>query len=76
MLPLTVCLDSNVIISGIAFRGKPFKILERALEREFNVVLGPPILDEVRRNLIGKLESWDNVFLERLNQQTLTPEKQ
>lgn len=52
---LTVCLDSNVIISGIAFSGKPQKVLQKALARNFNLVLGPTILEEVRRNLVGKL---------------------
>ena len=56
MQQVTACLDSNVYISGIAFGGKPLKILERALNREFLLVTGPNILQEVRRNLFGKLD--------------------
>jgi uncharacterized protein len=56
MQEITACLDANVYISGIAFGGKPLKILERALDREFLLVTGPNILQEVRRNLLGKLE--------------------
>lgn len=52
---LCVCLDANVIISAVAFGGKPLEILERALKREFLLVMGPNIVDEVRRNLLGKL---------------------
>ena len=52
---LTVCLDANVIISAIAFGGKPLKVLQHALTREFRHVTGTNILDETRRNLIGKL---------------------
>lgn len=52
---ITACLDSNVIVSGIAFRGKPFKVLEHALAREFQLVLTPIIREEVQRNLVGKL---------------------
>jgi putative PIN family toxin of toxin-antitoxin system len=52
---ITACLDANVYISGIAFGGKPLKILELALNREFHLVTGPNILQEVRRNLLGKL---------------------
>jgi putative PIN family toxin of toxin-antitoxin system len=52
---LTVCIDANIYISGIAFGGKPLKVLERALNREFLVVNGPNIIQEVHRNLIGKL---------------------
>lgn len=53
---ITVCIDANIYISGIAFGGKPLKILELALNREFHLVTGPNILQEVRRNLLGKLE--------------------
>lgn len=35
---------------------KPLKILELALNREFHLVTGPNILQEVRRNLLGKLD--------------------
>ncbi len=55
MQQITVCLDANVYISGIAFGGKPLKILEQALNRDFHLVTGPNILEEVRRNLISKL---------------------
>ncbi|MBL7545957.1 MAG: putative toxin-antitoxin system toxin component, PIN family [Bdellovibrionaceae bacterium] len=53
---ITVCIDANIYISGIAFGGKPLKILELALNREFHLVTGPNILQEVRRNLLGKLD--------------------
>ena len=52
---ITACLDSNVIFSGIAFRGNPFQVLERALAREFNLILGPSIIEEVERNLVAKI---------------------
>jgi len=64
MQEITACLDSNVYISGIAFGGKPLKILERALGRDFFLVTGPNILQEVRRNLLGKLDS--NLSMESL----------
>jgi len=53
---LAACLDSNVFISAIAFRGLPYRLLERALRRDFHLITGVVILEEVRRNLIGKLE--------------------
>jgi putative PIN family toxin of toxin-antitoxin system len=53
---LSACIDSNVYISAIAFGGKPLKVLERALNREFLLVTGDNILAEVRRNLLGKLD--------------------
>ena len=56
MQKLTACLDANVYISGIAFGGKPLEILERAFNRDFLLVTGPNILQEVRRNLLNKLQ--------------------
>ncbi len=53
---LAACLDSNVYISGIAFRGNPYRLIERALRREFHLITSLVILEEVRRNLIEKLE--------------------
>lgn len=53
---LTVCIDANVYISGIAFGGKPAKILELALARKFYLVTSSSILNEVKRNLVKKLD--------------------
>ena len=53
--PLSVCLDSNVIVSAIAFGGVPLQILDLALARRFHLVLGPNILDEAKKNLVAKL---------------------
>lgn len=55
MQKMTVCLDSNVYISAIAFGGKPLKVVDRALSREFLLVTSPHILQEVRRNLLDKI---------------------
>lgn len=50
---LSDCVDANVYISAIAFGGKPLKIIERALSREFLLISGANILQEVRRNRGG-----------------------
>jgi putative PIN family toxin of toxin-antitoxin system len=52
---ISACIDANVFISAIAFGGKPLKVFERALNRDFLLITGGNILNEVRRNLIGKL---------------------
>jgi uncharacterized protein len=52
---LGACLDSNVFISGIGFQGIPLRLIERALRREFHLITSVIILEEVRRNLVGKL---------------------
>jgi len=53
---LTVCIDANVYISAIAFGGKPAKIIELALARKFDLVVSMAILNEVKHNLMKKLD--------------------
>ncbi|MBF0315786.1 MAG: putative toxin-antitoxin system toxin component, PIN family [Oligoflexia bacterium] len=53
--PFTVCLDSNVIISGIVFGGLPLRLLEMALSRQYHLVLGTNIISEVSGKLVSKL---------------------
>lgn len=55
MSKLVVCIDANVFISGVAFGGKPLQVIARALNRDFTLVTGTNIIEEVRRNLLGKL---------------------
>ena len=49
-----VTLDSNVYLSGFVFGGKPKRILEMAIDREIEVAVSDPIIQEVRRHLLGK----------------------
>jgi putative PIN family toxin of toxin-antitoxin system len=51
-----VCLDTNVWVSGIVFRGAPARVVQFALERKFVVVTSRVILDEVERILESKFE--------------------
>ncbi len=44
-------LDSNVIISGLGFGGKPREILEALRKGEIEVVISPFIVAEVRKSL-------------------------
>lgn len=53
---LSACVDANVYVSAIAFGGKPLKVIGRALSREFLLIGGTNILQEIRRNLLGKLD--------------------
>jgi putative PIN family toxin of toxin-antitoxin system len=45
---LRVVLDTNVLISGILFGGKPRKILEIAIRGDIRLCLSEPILEELR----------------------------
>lgn len=49
-----VTLDSNVYLSGFVFGGKPKRVLEMAIDGEIEVVVSDPIIEEVRRHLLGK----------------------
>jgi uncharacterized protein len=44
-------LDTNVVISGIFWKGPPFRILEAWQEHRFRLVISVPILQEYRRVL-------------------------
>ena len=50
-MKIKAVLDTNVIISGIFWRGAPFDILGAWQNRRFLLVISPPILDEYRRVL-------------------------
>jgi putative PIN family toxin of toxin-antitoxin system len=49
-----VTLDSNVYLSGFVFGGKPRRLLEMAIEGEIEVAVSDPIIQEIRRHLLGK----------------------
>jgi len=45
---LRVVLDTNVLISGILFGGKPREILEKAIRGEIRLCTSEPILEELK----------------------------
>ena len=53
---IAACVGANVYISAFAFGGKPAKVIELALLRKFSLITSTPILNEVRRNLLNKLD--------------------
>jgi putative PIN family toxin of toxin-antitoxin system len=66
---LIVCLDANVIISAFSFGGIPSNLIDHLYDRDFFHVTGPNILQEVRRNLVVKMnedEETADRFLTRL----------
>jgi uncharacterized protein len=52
---LVVCLDTNVLVSALAFGGIPEKVLGLFWERSFLSVTSPQILEETRRTLSRKV---------------------
>jgi len=51
-----ILLDTNVLISGILFRGVPRDLLERAIRGEFDLVTSPVLLDELEDVLVRRFE--------------------
>jgi uncharacterized protein len=44
---LSATLDANILVSGLAYpRGKPFQLLRRAIEGDFNLTVSQPIVEE------------------------------
>jgi len=42
-------LDTNVLVSGIFFKGPPYQVLEAWRNGTIRLLVSPPILDEYRR---------------------------
>ena len=53
---MRILLDTNVLISGILFRGVPRDLLERAIRGEFDLVTSPVLLDELEDVLVRRFE--------------------
>jgi putative PIN family toxin of toxin-antitoxin system len=49
-------LDTNVVISGIFWKGAPFEVLRAWQKQRFRLAISPPILDEYRRVLHEMIE--------------------
>lgn len=50
-MKIKAVLDTNVLISGIFWKGAPFEVFAAWQKRRFLLVISPPILDEYRRVL-------------------------
>ena len=50
-MTIKAILDTNVVISGIFWKGPPFRVLEAWQEKRFRLVISVPILEEYRRVL-------------------------
>ncbi len=53
---MRACIDTNIWVSGIVFRGAPARVVQLALERKIVVVTSGAILDEVARILETKFD--------------------
>ncbi|MBI3535819.1 MAG: putative toxin-antitoxin system toxin component, PIN family [Deltaproteobacteria bacterium] len=53
---LKVCLDTNILISGVLFAGKPAEIVSLAFNKKFELILSQIILNELEKNLLHKFD--------------------
>ena len=58
----SVTLDSNVYVSALEFGGKPMELLQAGLDREIEIAISHPIIDESLRVLRDKF-GWAEVDL-------------
>jgi uncharacterized protein len=63
---LTVVFDTNVLFSGTAWKGAPFRCLEFARARKLEGITCRPILDELAEKLAAKLRFSDEQIGETL----------
>lgn len=71
-MPPNIFVDTNVLISGLLYRGNEAKVLELALDGKIKLVISKQVVDETKRALIEKfglkaslsetvLESWSKI---------------
>jgi len=51
-----VVLDTNIIISSVFWKGKPYEVMKKGIEGEYQIVVSPEILDEVVEKLRNKFQ--------------------
>jgi putative PIN family toxin of toxin-antitoxin system len=70
---LKVCLDTNILVSGIFWKGAPGKVIDLWVNQKFDLLVSLPILDEYQKILrkIGRAispslaETWIKVLIEK-----------
>ena len=71
-MPPTVFVDTNVLISGLLYRGNEAKVLELALDGKIKLVISKQVVEETKRTLVEKfglkaslsetvVESWSKI---------------
>ena len=58
---MRIILDTNVLMSGIFFGGKPSEIIDAWLDGKITYVVSPEIIDEYRRVAARLAEKYPEV---------------
>lgn len=53
---MRVVVDTNILISGIFWRGKPYNVVRNALTKKYSLYLSPKILNELEEKLRVKFK--------------------
>lgn len=59
-------IDTNVFVSGIFWKGPPYKVLQAWKNERFKLVITTSILDEYRRVLSGLSKRYGGISYERI----------
>ena len=73
---MRIVIDTNVLISGIIFGGKPSKIIELLFGKKISVFASPEMVDEYKR-IYGELGKKDPQRIKRdyqLNEHSPLPQ--
>jgi uncharacterized protein len=63
---MNVILDTNVLVSGIFFKGPPFRILQMWKKGKFQIIISHEILEEYRRVVRDLSIQFPNVDISNL----------
>jgi len=53
---IKVVLDTNIFISALFWKGVPYQIFKKSLQKEISVFISPVILDELKEKLLVKFK--------------------
>lgn len=70
---MRACLDTNILVSGIFWKGVPGRILDHWVKNDFDIVATMPVLTEYQRVLrelgskidVNLTDEWVRVLVER-----------
>lgn len=60
MTKLKVVPDTNILISAVFWRGNEYKVIKKGLEKEYQLVLSPKIINEMTDKLGNKFDFPEN----------------
>jgi len=55
-VPPRIFVDTNVLVSGLLYRGNESRVLELAIDRKIKLVLSKQVIEEAKRTLVEKFQ--------------------